>query len=36
MEKEKQDNVAAKFSLATRGWPKVALLKGVVFEVQKS
>lgn len=32
MEKEKQDRVAAKFSLATRGWPKVALtLTSIIF-----
>lgn len=32
MEREKQDKVAAKLSLATRGWPKVALiLKGLIF-----
>lgn len=32
MEREKQDKVAAEFSLATRGWPKVALiLTNIVF-----
>lgn len=33
MEREKQDKVAAEFSLATRGWPKVALiLTNIVFQ----
>lgn len=30
-EREKQDRVGAKLSLATRGWPKVALNFGLTF-----
>lgn len=32
VEREKQNEVAAKFSLATRGWPEVALtLASIIF-----